>query len=304
MTKFYTCRWDAAFKEIFMKEENKDILTSLLEKCLDVKIRDIEYLNVEDIVDNVHVRRKTYDLRLSTNIGRIQVEVNSDIYRYSRQRQMAYLSNEFSHYVLRGDDYQKDVQMIQINFTYGLMTKFREDRLKYLYDEEELRIYEVRDDRGKKFISNFKIYEYNMDYYRNLWYTKDKEKIEENKLFIMMDLEPNELELISKEDKVVSKYMEEVQKINEDVRFVHFMTEEEDRRKMYNTRIKREREIGEEIGEERGKKVGREEGRKEGREEEKRQMIIQFYKNHVDIETIANSSGLSVEEVEKIVKEK
>ena len=25
--QFYTCRYDAAFKEVFMKEENKDLLT-------------------------------------------------------------------------------------------------------------------------------------------------------------------------------------------------------------------------------------------------------------------------------------
>ena len=29
--KFYTCKYDRAFKEVFMKEDNKDILTNLLE---------------------------------------------------------------------------------------------------------------------------------------------------------------------------------------------------------------------------------------------------------------------------------
>ena len=35
--KFYTCRNDRAFKEVFMKEESKDILTKLLESILDIK---------------------------------------------------------------------------------------------------------------------------------------------------------------------------------------------------------------------------------------------------------------------------
>ena len=293
-TKFYTCRWDAAFKEIFMKEDNKDILISLLEKCLSVKISDIFYLNVEDLVDNVHVRRKSYDLRLSTNIGIIQVEINSNIYHYSRERQMAYISNEFSHYVLRGDNYKENIQIIQINFTYGLMTEFREEKYKYLYDEEDYRIYEVRDKKGKKFLPNFKIYEFNMDYYMNLWYTKDKEKIEENKLLIMMDLKPNELVKISKNDKVVSKYMEEVKKINEDARFVHFMTEEEDRRKMENT-IKA---IAKEEGIEEGINLGREEGKKVATKE----IIKNLFKNHIDIDTISKVSGLTKEEIGKIVE--
>ena len=284
-TKFYTCRWDAAFKEIFMKEENKDILISLLEKCLDVRISDIEYLSVEDLVDNVHVRRKSYDLRLSTNIGIIQVEINSNIYHYSRERQVAYISNEFSHYILRGEDYNKNIQIIQINFTYGLMTKFREEKYKYLYDEDDYRIYELRDKKGKILIPNYKIYEFNMDYYMNLWYTNDKEKIEDNKLFIMMDLKPEELVKISKNDKVVSKYMEEVEKINKDARFVHFMTEEEDRRKMENTI----------------KAIATEEGRAEGRKEEKEEIAINLYKNNVDIETISKASGLTKEEILEII---
>ncbi|MBR2827966.1 MAG: PD-(D/E)XK nuclease family transposase, partial [Bacilli bacterium] len=82
-TKFYTCKKDRVFKEVFMKEENKDLLIPLLEKCLNVKIQDIKYLNLEDNVDNVHVKRKTYDLRVSTDIGRIQIEINANIYDYS-----------------------------------------------------------------------------------------------------------------------------------------------------------------------------------------------------------------------------
>ena len=280
-TKFYTSRWDAAFKEIFMKKENKDILIPLLEKCLDVEISNIDYLNVEDIVDNVHVRRKSYDLRLSTNIGIIQVEVNSNIYNYSRERQLAYISNEYSHYVLTGEDYIGDFQIIQINFTYGLMTKFREEKYKDFYDEDPFGIYEFRKESGKKYVDNFKIYEFNMDYYMNLWYTKDKKKIEENKLFIMMDLKMDELALISKDDKVVSKYMEEVERINKDPKFIHFMSEEEDRRKMENTMKRREREIGLE----------------EGMEQKSKDVAKKMLEEKIDISTISKITGLSEEEI-------
>jgi len=56
--KFYTSRNDRVFKEIFMKEENKDILKSLLESILKLKISDIKFLNLERNVDNIKVRRK------------------------------------------------------------------------------------------------------------------------------------------------------------------------------------------------------------------------------------------------------
>lgn len=45
----YTCRYDRAFKEVFMKENNKDILITLLESILKVKIELLEYLNREKL---------------------------------------------------------------------------------------------------------------------------------------------------------------------------------------------------------------------------------------------------------------
>jgi hypothetical protein len=40
--KYYTCRYDRPFKEIFLKEENKDMLKDLLELILNKKINKIE----------------------------------------------------------------------------------------------------------------------------------------------------------------------------------------------------------------------------------------------------------------------
>ena len=52
--KIYTCKYDRVFKEIFAKEENKDILIKLLESILKVKIEKVEYLNLErsDFMNN------------------------------------------------------------------------------------------------------------------------------------------------------------------------------------------------------------------------------------------------------------
>ena len=53
--EFYTCKNDRAFKEVFMRKENKDLLIKLLESTLDIKIKELKYLNVEKIVDNVNI---------------------------------------------------------------------------------------------------------------------------------------------------------------------------------------------------------------------------------------------------------
>ena len=134
--KFYTCKSDRTFKEIFMKEKNSDLLTLLLEKILKVKINEIEYLNLEENIDNISVRRKMYDLILNTNIGRLLVEVNANIYNYSHERQMAYLCNEYSHVTLSGEDYDSEYEVIQINLTYGMMSNLKEEN-KHLFDDKD-----------------------------------------------------------------------------------------------------------------------------------------------------------------------
>ena len=120
MKKFYTCKYDRAFKEVFMKKENKDILGKVLESILNVEINKIKYLNLERNVDNVRVKRKHLDLYLETNIGKIQVEVNSIDNNYVRPRNMSYLCDIYSHHTLVGQEYDQDTLIIQINFSYGL----------------------------------------------------------------------------------------------------------------------------------------------------------------------------------------
>ena len=168
-----------------MNEKNKDLLILLLEKILNVKIRKLEYLNLEQNVDNVLVKRKHFDLFLKTDFGKVQVEINTEKEGYVNVRNMAYLCDIYSHTILQGEEYSEDVEIIQINFSY------------HLHDKKLIREYYYQDEEKKKYVRNMKTYEINMDKYMNYWYTKDKEKIEENKEIIMLDLELEELEELS-----------------------------------------------------------------------------------------------------------
>ena len=122
-----------------MKEENKDLLTCLLQKVLGVTILDIVYLNLE----NIYVKRKHFDLFLKTDIGNIQVEVNASNLNYVKPRNMSYICAIYSNHVLKGQNYNQDTKIIQINFSYGLE------------DSEEKRVYYVQDQSNKKYVENF-----------------------------------------------------------------------------------------------------------------------------------------------------
>ena len=118
--EFYTCKNDRAFKEVFMRKENKDLLIKLLESTLDIKIKELKYLNVEKTVDNVNIRSKRFDLHVKTEKENIQIEVNSQMQDYVRPRNASFLFDTYSHGVKVGEEYDQTTLFVQINFTYGL----------------------------------------------------------------------------------------------------------------------------------------------------------------------------------------
>jgi len=126
-----------------------------------------------------------------------------------------------------------------------------------------------------------------------------KKEIDNYKFLIMLDLEKEDLEKLSKKDKVIEKYMDEVIRVNEDPEIYEYMSAEEDNRKIENT-MKR---YWKEEARKEGIKEGIKEGRKEGRKEANKEAAISFLKNGVDIEIISKSLNYSIEELEKMKSE-
>ena len=234
--KFYTCKNDVAFKEVFMKEENSLLLKGLIEDCLNIEVNKITYLNNEQIVGNVHVKGKRFDIFLDTNIGKIQLEMNANYNKYYRPRNTAYICNTYSYHTLKGDYYNEDIMVMQLNFTYGIK------------DDLLCREYKIMDKYKKLFIKNFIIYEFNMDKYEEICYNKENSEIKNHKYLVILDRSIEELYQLSKKDKEIKMYMEQINKVNQDPEFQEFMSAEEDARKIYNSEIRYARQIGMEQG--------------------------------------------------------
>lgn len=56
-TEFITCKYDAAFKEVFLKEENKDLLLEILKTCLPYDIQDVRIINSEILQGHIKVKK-------------------------------------------------------------------------------------------------------------------------------------------------------------------------------------------------------------------------------------------------------
>lgn len=121
-----------------------------------------------------------------------------------------------------------------------------------------------------------------------IWYHKDEKGIEKYKYLIMLDLNLEELKELSKKDRLVKEYRMNVEIVNKDPRFRVYMTEEEDRRKCYNTDIRIAREIG--------LKEGLEEGIEQGAKE--------LLSLDVEMDKILKATKLDIEEIEALKNEK
>lgn len=301
--KFYTCRYDRAFKEIMLNEKNKDILKSLLETTLKVKIEKLEIKPNERIMGNVNIKGKIFDVLVMTNIGKIQIEINANNEEYVHPRNTAYICDTYSHDTLVGLEYSEEIKYIQINLTYGIK------------DKKEVRKYYIMDEEGKKYVENFTIYEYNMDFYKKIWDNKDKKLIEKNKILIMLDLPLEELRILSKEDRMVNKYMENLENINKNPEFREYMSREEDLRKIRNSRLSVAKRKAREEGLEEGKKEGIKQGIKQGIEEGKKEGIKEGIEQGIEkglekgikqgkIEIAKNmlNDGINIEMISKYTK--
>ena len=275
--KFYTCKSDIAFKEIFGNVKNKNLLIWLLERILQVRIDKLKYLNVERNNNDLVTKRKRLDILVETNVGRINIEMNATNKDYLHPRNFCYLSNIYNKNTCISEDYNEDTLTIQINFTYGIKD-----------DNKILRIYKVQDDEQKCYIKNFEIYEYNMDIIMNFWYSLDIEKVTKYSHLIMLDLGKNSLKELVKYDGKVDEYMEKITKLNTDANFWEVFTPEEDERYIRNT-IKRESEKkGEKIGTLKGKKI------------EKITIAKNMLAKNLDLNLIMDVTNLSKKEIMKI----
>ena len=95
----------------------------------------------------------------------------------------------------------------------------------------------MKDDNGRTYINNFILYVINMDYYTNLFNTNDTKKIKSDIILVMLGQERNNLIKLAKNNKVVSKYMDELDEVNKIPEFREYMSKEEDDRKIRNTLI-------------------------------------------------------------------
>ena len=291
MTKFYNCSYDEAFKNIFLKEENFDLLEEVLYTVLDTRVKILKVRNNELFKENYSIKKKIVDAVIEANNKVVEIEINNERQDFYRPRNMAYICNLYSTNTLSGESYSEDTDFIQINISYNINNKNKID--KFLIQNKDY----------EKYVNNFIIYEIDMKKLLKLWYSNSKEK-EKFKYLIMMGLEKDELDSIPKGDTIMNKYKDKITKLNEEPEFQEYMTKEEDDRKMYNTKMNYAKKTGIEEGIKRGIKQGIEQGIEQGmnvgKKEEKIKIAKNMLKKNFDIDSISEITNLTKEEIKNL----
>ena len=118
MKKFYSCRYDRTFKEVFLNSKNEDLLKALLEDILKVKIEIKKILPTELIVGNNIIKSKRVDALILTTNKKIEIEINASINEYVYIRNTAYICNVYLTNALDGNVYVKNLLIMEINMEY------------------------------------------------------------------------------------------------------------------------------------------------------------------------------------------
>ena len=288
--KFYTAKNDAVFKSIFCNKNDTFLLKELLERCLKKKIEIIKLYPPEVIKKNIYVKGKTLDVLAKADGKIINIEVNSGYYDGMHQRNFGYICEKYGEAIKVGENYADMGDIIQINFTWGLPSKY-----------ETVEKYELISlDTKNKYVDNFAIYEFNMDKIKKLWYSGNKEY----EFLAILDCDEYELEKVENGDRYMSEFKKKVEDLNDNMEFKQFLSQEEDERKRINTFKFLARKEGLEEGKKEGMKQGMKEGMKdsikEGMKEGKIEVIKNLINMKMSLEDISKATGFSLEEIEKI----
>ena len=271
--KFYTCKSDRAFKEVFLKNNDSEPLQALLELILEIKIDYLEINKTELLSGNVNVKDKRVDAVVYAGNKKIDIEINSQDKDYVKPRNTAYICNMYQSHTLVGELYDEKTDIVLVNLTWGLGS-----------ENDKMTKYMIMSEDGKQYVKNFIIYEINMDYFDKLWYSKNEEEIKKNMYLIMLNLDKKELEAMPKDkrDKIVDKYITNVTIVNDNPEFQKYMSEEEDKKKIQNSLLS--------------------EAKEEGISQEKVSIAKNMLNKNMSIEDISDITGLSIEEINKLTK--
>ena len=287
MGKFINPFTDFGFHRIFGQEVHKELLIDFLNELLkdERHIVDITFLNPIQQPETIEDRGVIFDIHCRDDKGGLfVVEMQNGAQPYFYDRGIYYLSRAISNQGEKGKDWKFSLCPVYgiflLNYKMGINSKFRTDVI--LADR----------DTGRVFSDKIR-----QVYLELPWFTKEPDDCEtdfERWLYLLKHMDTLERMPFKARKAVFDKLLEvaDVASLSKDERILY--DEALKRYRDYKNTVDYAEEKGIEKGLERGIEIGKAKGKAEGQ----RLIAANLKKQGINPETIAQCTGLSVEEID------
>ena len=284
--------FDPVFKAIMGNCPNylADLISNITGINKDLIKKTFKEKNVEYKVSNALERKKTSDFIFQCRGYIINLECNNEYWEGLIERNEAYFSKIKGELLNKGEQYSKNIKVIQINFDN--------------YKEYEKAL-------GKEVISDFKIRngiglietESSIKYHINLYkikerYYKGKDltRLEKELLILTLD-DYKEIIKISEGDEILMEVRDKLYELTNDIDNIGLYDPEKRRKEEEELKIEYHTKLAREEGIEQGIEKGIEQGIKQGTSNEKKFIAKNLLKDGLPIDKISKYTGLSEKQV-------
>ena len=290
---------DYVFKRVFGSNGNESMLKDLLEAILEIKIEEIIIQNPEIPRNIKDSKIGVLDVRAKVNDEKIiEIEMQIKDQNNIDKRSTQYLTKIYSDQLKEGQTYieaKKVVAINILNFNYYKRNAYHSiARMKFEETKPEKYI-----DMGYKEEDKIASEDIEMHFIELPKFLKKKPDIE-NKL-------EQWLCLISEREEEVKMILEKNKEIKKANKEVEILSQDEQEREIYELRLKALRDeenirlTGVAQGMAQGMKKGMKKGIAQGAKEKQIEIAKNMLKENVDKEVISRVTGLSMEEIEKLI---
>ena len=287
---FFSFNYDRVFKAIFCSEEARrkedfHLLERLLKDIIKENIKVLKIMSPELAVTNAKERTKRLDLLIESHGKVVHMELNTSCSLENKIRNNCFFFSFYAQNTKVGEEFDTDLMFIYISLNYGMG---KNDTL--IIDTSEY----------KKILPNIRMLHVNLDNYKRIWYDNVAKENMKGSLLTLISLKNKEdikRYAESVYDPDVKECVDRLMILNENtIKSFWNLTPEQENRMMQNTREKLIREKSEKRGLQKGKNIGLAEGK------------ISIARNMINMnigkDIIKSATGLSEEEIEKIMKNK
>ncbi len=281
--------YDKVFKGVLTSKETRGYLTNLISNITGIKredlINNLVFKNNEQQVTGVSEKKKITDMVVEIKDCVINLEMNKEYYEGLMDRNNEYISKIRESIIYEGESYSDVPKIIQINF----------DNFNYYSPDKRVVIkFEMRDENGLKEGVNTESYHVILPNAKEKYYNEGSKDELVRELVIMMAEKNEELEKLIQDNMELRKVGEKIVEISNDERLQGWYDEEEHQRKIRNSQM--------ESAIKKSWNKGKADELKEGIKEGKKEIAKNLLKEGVDIKIISSSTGLSINDINKLNK--